>query len=77
MPIRSTVIAFTIGTLALTGPLQAGGPVTVYDDPEVAAPQGHSLKDALPFLLGLAVIVAVIGGGSDNCLSEEPDGGCE
>lgn len=77
MPIRSTLLAFTIGTLALTGPLQAGGPVTVYDDPEVAAPQGHSLKDALPFIvLGLAVI-AVLGGGSGDCLSEEPDGGCE
>ncbi len=76
MPIRTTVLAFTIGTAALCGPLQAGGPVIV-DDPEVAAPQGHSLKDALPLILLGLVAIAVIGGGSDNCLSEEPDGGCE
>lgn len=66
-------------TLALAAPAHAGGPVII-EEPETA-PVVRDRDSALPLiLLGVVVAAMIAGGGSSDCLSEEPvppaPGGC-
>lgn len=71
MNIRSTLLATAIGIALLTGPLNAGGPVIVEDAYE-AEPQGHSLKDAAPYIIAALIIGGLILSGG-NCNQGEPE----
>lgn len=54
-------------------PALAGGPVIIEDAAE-PEPQ-HSFRDAVPFLLAGAIVLALIAGSGTNCNGGEPDGG--
>ncbi len=63
----------------LAAPAHAGGPV-IAEEPE-PAPVVRDRNNALPLiLLGVVVAAMIAGGGSSDCLSEEPTqpapGGC-
>lgn len=79
MTLKQTLLAFTLGIAALTGPASAGGPVI--EDAAEAAPLVRSHNNRLvPILFGIAVAAILLGGGgSDPCQWDEPtpdDGGC-
>jgi hypothetical protein len=63
----ASVMALTLGASAAT----AGGPVVVYDEPEVVAQKPASSVGILPLLLvGIVLCVALCGGSDDS----EPEG---
>ena len=79
--IRTTLLAFTLGIAALTGPASAGGPVIAPEDIAEAEPLVRSHNNKLvPILFGLAVAAILLSGGSDSPCNtpDEPTepGGC-
>ncbi len=81
MTLKQTLLAFTLGIAALTGPASAGGPVI--EDAAEAEPLVRSHNNRLvPILFGLAVAAILLGGGggSDCTCNDQPDdggGACE
>ncbi len=72
--IRTTLLAFTLGIAALTGPASAGGPVIAPEDIAEAEPLVRSHNNKLvPILFGLAVAAILLSGGGHDSPCNGPD----
>jgi hypothetical protein len=75
---RLHLLAISTGlAVLLTAPVHAGGPVLTEDATETAAPR----RNAVPFLIAGALILALIAGQSHGCNGDDapeptPDPGC-
>ncbi len=74
MTLKQTLLAFTLGIAALTGPASAGGPVIAPEDIAEAEPLVRSHNNKLvPILFGLAVAAILLSGGGHDSPCNGPD----